>query len=84
MPISRSPIARSNYRQLRLTATHEVNGRFSISLYAKPLNKQWSEHHVVHRCSVDGTTAPLLSIDDVLQAAIYLLETQLRSQTDDQ
>lgn len=74
MPTSRSPVARSRYRQLRLTATHEIGGRFSVSLYGKPLNAQWNEHSCLMRYSVEGTTVPLDSTEDVIQALLLVLE----------
>lgn len=70
-------IARSNYRQLRLTATHETNGRLSVSLYAKPLNAAWHEHQCLLRWSDPGTPRPLESTEDVILALICVLEEHL-------
>lgn len=67
-------IARSQYRQLRLTATHETNGRFSVSLYAKPLNADWKEHQCLMRFSNDGVPSPLETTEDVMLALMVILE----------
>lgn len=77
MPISNGPIAKSRYRQLRLTVTHEINGRFSVSLYGKALNKEWHEHQCLARYSVEGTPLPLNSTEDVLMALLTVLEEHL-------
>jgi hypothetical protein len=69
-----SPKAASLYRQLRLTATQETNGRLSYSLYAKPLNVAWHEHQCLVRGSVDGSDLPLRSMEDVLQVVVRLIE----------
>lgn len=72
-------IGSSRYRQLRLTATHETNGRFSVSLYAKPLNKEWNEHACLLRYSNEGTPYPLGSTEDVLLALLVIIEEHLIS-----
>lgn len=77
MPISRSPVAQSRYRQLRLTLTHEIGGRFSVSLYGKALNADWREHDCLARYSVEGTTAPLNTTEDALMALLVVLEEHL-------
>lgn len=69
-----SSVGRSQYRQLRLTVTHELNGRFSYSLYGKPLNKEWHEHQCLARGSADGTLRGLSSTEDVVIALINVLE----------
>lgn len=69
-----SSVGRSQYRQLRLTVTHELNGRFSYSLYGKPLNKEWHEHQCMGRGAVDGTLLGLNSTEDVVMAMITVLE----------
>lgn len=74
---SRGPIGMSRYRQLRLTATHEMSGRFSYSVYAKPLNKEWHEHQCLARGAVDGTLLPLNSTEDVIAALIEILESYM-------
>lgn len=71
-----SAIAKSNYRQLRLTVTHEISGRFSYSLYAKPLQAAWHEHQCLLRSACDGTRLPLLTTEDAILAAIVCLEEQ--------
>nr|CRY97287.1 hypothetical protein [uncultured prokaryote] len=66
-------IARSNYRQARITITQEVDGRITASLSAKRLDSSWSEFRVVDRWTV-WSEDPLNSIDDVL----LLLERTLQ------
>nr|CRY97330.1 hypothetical protein [uncultured prokaryote] len=68
--------AKSLYRQLRLTATQELNGRFSYSIYAKPLNAQWSEHSLILRASIDIPDFPLNTTEDVVVALVAILEGQ--------
>lgn len=77
MSVKGSSVSRSNYRQLRVTATHEIDGRFSYSVYAKPLNKEWHEHQCMARGSVDGTLIGLNSTEDVIAALICVLEGYL-------
>lgn len=77
MPSKEQRLATSRYRQLRITATHEVSGRFSYSVYAKPLNKEWHEHQCMARGSTDGTTLHLHSTEDVIAALITILEGYL-------
>lgn len=77
MSVNGSHVSMSNYRQLRITATHEISGRFSYSVYAKPLNKEWHEHQCLARGAVDGTLLPLLSTEDVIAALITILEGYL-------
>lgn len=74
MPIKGSAVGSSRYRQLRITATHEISGRFSYSVYAKPLNKEWHEQQCMARGSIDGTLLPLASTEDVVAALITILE----------
>lgn len=77
MSVKGSSVSRSNYRQLRVTATHEINGRFSYSVYAKPLNKEWNQQQCMARGSVDGTVLGLASTEDVISALIVILEGYL-------
>lgn len=77
MSVKGSSVSRSNYRQLRVTATHEIDGRFSYSVYAKPLNKEWHEHQCMARGVVDGTLHGLQSTEDVILAVITVLESYL-------
>nr|CRY97410.1 hypothetical protein [uncultured prokaryote] len=73
----KSPIrAQSNYRQLRLTATQERNGRFSYSIYAKPLNADWTQHTCLLRAHIDIPDFPLHSTEDVVVALVAILEGQ--------
>lgn len=67
--------ARSNYRQVRLTFTAEIGGVLSYSIYAKPLNARWDEHHVLVRDHVRDVPVPE-SIEDVIRALIRILEDQ--------
>lgn len=77
-------IAKSRYRQLRLTATHEVSGRFSVALYGKGLNADWREHDCLARYSIDGPARPLQSTEDVIQALLLILEDYLLPVSRDQ
>lgn len=77
MSVRDSRIGSSQYRQLRFTATHELNGRFSYSVYAKPLNKEWHEQQCLARGAIDGTLLPLNSTEDVIAALICVLEGYL-------
>lgn len=74
MTTNGSSVARSNYRQLRLTITHETNGRLSYSVYAKRLEAQWHEHQCLARGSAPGTVVGLQSTEDVVSAIIAVLE----------
>lgn len=69
-------IAQSRYRQLRLTITHETNGRLSYRLLAKGLNEGWSEHHVIDVGSVQHTL-PILSTEDAIVVVIDMLRGRL-------
>lgn len=73
----RPGIGSSRYRQLRLTATHETNGRLSVTLYAKPLNKEWNEQQCLMRWSDPGFPSPLNSTEDVIIALVAVLEEHL-------
>jgi len=73
----RPGIGSSRYRQIRLTATHETNGRFSVSVYAKPLNKEWHERQCLLRYTNDGTPRPLETTEDVLLALLVIVEEHL-------
>lgn len=71
----KGPIGKSRYRQLRLTATHELNGRFSVSLYGKGLNQEWTEHSCLARFVDPGVKGPLNSTEDVVMALLVILES---------
>lgn len=77
MNMAQSSVGSSRYRQLRITATHEISGRFSYAVYAKPLNKEWHEHQCMARGSCDGTLLGLRSTEDVIAALIEVLESYL-------
>lgn len=77
MSVRGSSVGTSQYRQLRVTATHEIGGRFSYSVYAKPLNKEWHEQQCLARGSCDGTLMGLQSTEDVIMALITILEEYL-------
>nr|CRY96739.1 hypothetical protein [uncultured prokaryote] len=83
MSVKSSSVGSSRYRQLRVTATHELNGRFSYSVYAKPLNKEWHEQQCMARGSVDGTLLGLQHTEDVIAALIVILEGYLLPGIDD-
>lgn len=74
MSVRNSRVSKSRYRQLRITATHEISGRFSYSVYAKGLNQEWHEHQCLARGAVDGTLTPLESTEDVIAALLVILE----------
>ena len=71
------PVAKSLYRQIRLTATQEVSGRFSYSIYAKPLQADWRQQHLMVRDSWDTPPWPLLTTEDVVRAMIGILQEQV-------
>lgn len=77
MPISRGPIAKSRYRQVKVTFTHEVSGRLSYRVHAKALNAAWNEQTLIANGSAEGTKLPLNTTEDALSALIYLIEDQL-------
>lgn len=77
MSVRGSRVSMSRYRQLRVTATHEISGRFTYSVYAKGLNQEWHEHQCLARGAVDGTLRPLESTEDVIAAMIAVLEAYL-------
>lgn len=83
MSVRGSAVGTSRYRQLRLTATHEINGTFSYSVYAKPLNKEWHEQQCLARGRCDGTMLGLHATEDVLSALITILEGYLLPGVDD-
>lgn len=70
-------IAQSRYRQIRVTITHETNGRFSWAMYAKGLNDAWHEHQCLLRGSDEGIKAPLLTTEDALTAFLVVCEHHL-------
>lgn len=74
---SSTPVARSIYRQLRITATQESKGQFSYSIYAKGLNDTWKEQHLLVRDRYDAPPWPLLTTEDVVAALIGILKEQL-------
>lgn len=69
-----------NFRQLRITATHELPtanapwGRFSVAVYAKPLNTPWVEQHLVMRRSIWGPRTRLESVEEVASACVEILQ----------
>lgn len=75
--MNQQPRARSLYRQFRLTATQEISGNFSYSIYAKGLHQSWDEHQLLVRDSVHLGQAPLASTEDVVHALIMILREQL-------
>lgn len=83
MSVRNSAVGSSRYRQLRITATHEISGRFSYSVYAKPLNKEWHEQQCMARGSIDGTLLQLQSTEDVVAALITILEGYMLPGVDD-
>lgn len=74
------PAASGNFRQIRITATHELPtsnapwGRFSVSIYAKPLNVPWTEQHAVMRRAVWAPQMRLETPEEVCLAVTSLLE----------
>lgn len=69
-------IGSSRYRQLRVTATHELNGTLSFRVYAKALNDGWKEQH----CIATGRrvhTLPILTTEDAVAALIDLLREEM-------
>lgn len=76
MPTNNGPIARSNYRQLRVTATLEYGGRLSYSVYAKPLNAAWSEQRCIVRDHLRWAD-PIVTPEDCILALIEVLREQL-------
>lgn len=69
-----------NFRQLRITATHELPtaraplGRFSVAVYAKPLNVEWKEQHLVMRRSLWAPSVRLETPEDVALCCTSILE----------
>lgn len=68
--------AASNYKQLRLQMTEEAGGRCSVSLYVKPINVEWSQHHVVARWVVKRHE-PIQTLEDALSVCVALLESDM-------
>lgn len=77
MSVRDSAVGTSRYRQLRITATHELSGRFSVSVYAKGLNQEWHERQCMYRGVAEGTLRPLNTTEDVLAALVAVLEQQM-------
>lgn len=71
------PVARSLYRQIRLTATQEIRGQFSYSIYAKGLNDAWKEQHLLVRDRFDTPPWPLVTTEDVVRALMGILGEQV-------
>lgn len=69
--------ARSLYRQYRLTATQEVGGRVSYSVYGKRLEDPWSEHSLLLRASIGLPPSPITSTEDVVRLLIEVLKDQV-------
>lgn len=69
-----------NFRQIKVVATHELpsrlrpGGRLGVAVYAKPLNVEWTQRHLWFRTSVEATSAPLESVEDVMSAVCGLIE----------
>lgn len=77
-PVSRGgPVAQSRYRQIRLTATQEISGRFSYALYAKALNAPWQEQQCLLRSYEDVPPCTLGTTEDVISALLIILEELL-------
>lgn len=70
------PRAASRYKQVRLQFTEEAGGRVSASMYVKPLNAEWSQHHVVKRWTRQ-ISGPLETFEDVLGLMVLLLEEDM-------
>lgn len=70
------PKAASNYKQLRLQMTEEAGGRVSVSLYVKPLNAAWTEHHCLQRWTV-RRLEPIHTLEDALSVCVALLESDM-------
>lgn len=68
--------AKGRYRQFRVTATQEANGRVSFSAYAKPMGAEWHERQCILRSSTQYGVA-LNTTEDVLYALIRVIEEQL-------
>lgn len=66
--------AQNLYKQVRLTYTEEASGRASVSIYAKPLNAQWTEQHLLYRWSQPGV-APASHLEDVVDRLIRILSS---------
>jgi hypothetical protein len=75
--MTKPSLAASKYRQLRLTATHELGGRFSYSIYAKRLNDRWDEHSCIYRDNNVLTDKPLKTTVDVVAVLLEVLADQL-------
>nr|CRY96607.1 hypothetical protein [uncultured prokaryote] len=69
-------IAKSNYRQLRVTLTHELNGTASYRVYAKRLNDGWKEQHCIASGSVVHRQ-PVTSTEDAVALLIDLLRQEM-------
>lgn len=56
--------ARSNYRQVRLTATEEAGGWITLRVMAKPLDASWKMQDTVyhHRFRASGPTPHWLDL----------------------
>lgn len=67
----------SRYRQIKVTATQEALGSFSVAVYAKGLNMDWTEHTLLYRQRVDSPPRALLTTDDVLQAVLDMMYAQV-------
>lgn len=65
--------AKSRYKQFRLTYTEEVNGRVSVSIYAKPLNAAWNEQQCMMRFT-EEVGQHVESLEGVAARLIVLLE----------
>lgn len=68
--------ARSNYRQIRLTLTHERGDLVSYSIMAKPYDVEWHQRQVIVRDHVKGQPAPE-SFEDVIRLLLVVLSEQL-------
>lgn len=72
----KSQKAGSRYRQLRITATQELSGVLTYSVYAKGIHQQWDEHQCILRDAVHFP-APLMTSEDVYAALLTILREQL-------
>lgn len=76
MPDNVVPLARSRYRQVRLTFQQEVSGRINYSVHAKGLNDPWTAQTCLIRDSLPDQPH-ILCTDDVY-AAVERLMVHLR------
>lgn len=67
-----TPRAQSNYRQVQFVFTESAGGQVSFRVMAKPVHKEWTFKHHVHRAHFRMSDPPV-TLDDVYRLVARLV-----------